>query len=171
MNVGSLCTRHVVTVDHRAPLSEGAALMRQHHVGALVVTTLTEVGTTVVGVITDRDLVVEALAAGTATSDVRVGQMMHEPPVTVSEAAGLDQALEHMQRQGVRRLLVTDEAGQLAGIVTLDDLVAGLAAALGLLAQVISAGRDREARGRPGLPPPPLPRLHIPAIGTAGWRG
>ena len=171
MNIGSLCTREVITIDGGASLAQAAALMRRHHVGALVVTGETELGTAVVGVVTDRDLVVQALAGASTSAAPTVGALMHAPAVTVGDDSGVGAALEQMQRHGLRRLLVTDAQGQLVGIVSLDDIVAGLAAAIGLAAQVIGAARDREARERAEAPPPPpLPRLHIPAMGTAGWK-
>lgn len=169
MDIASICTRTVVTVDHAATLPEAARLMREHHVGSLVVTQPGAEGTAVIGVVTDRDLAVEVLARGVDGSDVRVGQLVRGPLVSVAGSAGLDEAVALMQRHGVRRLLVAGEQGQLAGIVALDDLLAAYAARFAALAQVVQAGLEREAHERAPVEPPPIPSLRIPAMGTAAW--
>lgn len=168
MNIGSICTRTVVTVDRAAPLPDAARLMREHHVGALVVTQhQAEVGA-VIGVVTDRDLSVEVLARGLDAAAVQVGQLLRTPVVAVPETAALDEAVALMQQHGVRRLLVTGAQGQLSGIVSLDDLLVAFAAQVGVLAQVVRSGIDREQQARPTVSPP-IPPLRIPAMGTAGW--
>ena len=169
MDIASICTRTVVTVDHAATLPDAARLMREHHVGSLVVTQPGAEGTAVTGVVTDRDLAVEVLARGLDGTDVRIGQLVRGPLVSVAGSAGLDDAVALMQRHGVRRLLVAGEQGQLAGIVALDDLLAAYAAQFAALAQVVKAGLEREAHERPAVAPPPIPSLRIPAMGTAGW--
>ena len=169
MNIGSICTRTVVTVDRAAPLPEAARLMREHHVGALVVTQQVAEGTAVIGVVTDRDLSVEVLARGIDAGTVQVGQVLSSPVLAVAETSPLDEAVLLMQQHGVRRLLVTGAQGQLSGIVSLDDLLVALATQIGVLSQVVRAGLDREAQSRPAVAPPPIPPLRIPAMGTAGW--
>lgn len=169
MTIASICTRTVVTADHAATLPEAARLMREHHVGSLVVTQPGAEGSAVIGVVTDRDLAVEVLARGVDGADVRVGQLVRGPLVSVAASASLDEAVALMQQHGVRRLLVAGEQGQLAGIVALDDLLAGYATRFAALAQVVKAGLEREAQERPALTPPPIPALRIPAMGTAGW--
>lgn len=171
MTIAQVCSRQVVTVDRAAPLAEAARLMRDHHVGALVVTAGTEHGPGVVGVVTDRDLVVEAVARGIDIGDIRVGQLVRGPVVVVAENAELGEALEKMQAHGVRRLLVTDAQGHLAGVVSFDDVVPVLATQLIALAKALRISREREAAERPALASPPLPRLRLPEFGTAGWSG
>lgn len=169
MNIGSICTRTVVTVDQAAPLVEAARLMREHHVGALVVTRQTADGGAVVGVVTDRDLAVEAMARALDVHAVPVGQLLRAPVVAAAETAALDQAASLMEAHGVRRVLVTGAQGELTGILSLDDLLVALAAQVGVLAQAVRSGIDEEARTRPAVTPPPIPPLRIPAMGTAGW--
>lgn len=169
MTVAQVCSRQVVTVDRDAPLAAAARLMRDHHVGALVVTARAEHGHGVVGVVTDRDLVVEGLARGADAAGLRVGQLMRGPVVVVAETAGLGEALERMQAHGVRRLLVTDAQGHLCGMASFDDLLSALAAQFTTLATAVRVGREREAAERPPLAPPPLPALRLPRFGTAGW--
>jgi CBS-domain-containing membrane protein len=169
MSLATICTRHVITVDAGASLAEAARRLREHHVGALVVTRATPEGVAVAGVVTDRDLAVEVLARGLDAGAVAVGALVQGEPVAVAESAGVDEALARMREHGVRRLLVAGAQGQLVGIVTLDDLLGALAAQLGALAQVVAAGLERETQQRGALAPPPIPAVRIPAVGTAGW--
>jgi len=169
MTIATICTRHVITIDAAASLTEAARRLREHHVGALVVTRAGPEGVAVVGVVTDRDLAVEVLARGIDAGAVQVGQLVQGAPVAVPESAGIDEALAQMREHGVRRLLVAGTQGQLVGIVTLDDLLAAFAAQLGALTQVIARQIERETQQRRALTPPPLPAVRIPAVGTAGW--
>ncbi|MDL2337771.1 MAG: CBS domain-containing protein [Pseudomonadota bacterium] len=168
MNIGSLCSRRIVTVDSACNLTQAAGLMREHHVGALVVTTESADGTRVTGVVTDRDLVIHVLAQGLDGDNVDIGDLANRQVASVSERDDLSHALVVMQEHAVRRLLVTNDAQQLIGIVSLDDLAAACASDTGRLAEVIRRGIDRETVETTPVVPP-LPPLRIPAMDTAGW--
>jgi len=168
MRVRDVCSRVVVSIDQGASPVQAARLMREHHVGALVVTDASGGAPVVVGLVTDRDLVVEVLARG-AEAAPRIAPLVSGPPVAVPEEADLAEALARMRAHGVRRLLVTAADGHLAGLVSLDDLLPALAQPFGALAELVRAAQEREAAARGPVSPPPLPRLHIPPIGTAGW--
>lgn len=171
MPIRDLCRRHVVAIDEAASVAEAARLMREHHVGALVVTAAHEGGRSVAGVVTDRDLVVEVLARGLDQGTLRIGSLVAAPPVDVPEDADAAEALARMQTHGVRRLLVTTADGHLAGLLSLDDLLPAIARPFGMLAEVLRAGAAREAAERAALPAAPeLPPLRVPAMGTAGWK-
>jgi CBS domain-containing protein len=170
MSVSELCSRDLVTIDASASPAEAAQLMRQHHVGALVVTAPAGEGRAVRGVVTDRDLAVQLLAHGPGGAPARVGDLASTPPVAVAEQASLAEALSVMQSHGVRRLLVTAADGHLSGLLSLDDVWPALARQVALAAEVARAGAAREAAARPVAPTPPLPRVQVPAVGTAGWR-
>lgn len=169
MKIGSLCTRRVVTVDANASLAQAAALMREHHVGALVVTAQSAEGLAVGGLVTDRDLVLDVLARGLDPAGSRIGALASATVASVAEEDDASTAIVAMQSAGVRRLLVTDVDGRLAGIVSIDDLLRGFANQFAGLAGVIRAGIDREVSET--LPVPPLPSglLRVPAVDTAGW--
>ncbi|MBX9793146.1 MAG: CBS domain-containing protein [Burkholderiaceae bacterium] len=167
MNIGSLCSHRIVTIDSSCSLTQAAGLMRERHVGSLVVTSATDDGTHVTGVVTDRDLVIHVLAQGIDGEQVDVGDLANRNLASVSEADDVSQALSVMQQHGVRRLLVTNaDHHQLIGIVSLDDLTAACARDMERLAQVIRSGIEREAAETPVIPPPPL---RLPAMGAAGW--
>jgi CBS domain-containing protein len=162
-----ICKRPVVSIDHAAPLRDAARLMRRHHVGALVVTRQGDHGTELLGMVTDRDLAIEALARDFDAAVVAVGSIASDSLVGVPAEAGLDEAVLRMRTAGVRRLIVYTVEGELAGIVSFDDLIDACATLLADLTGVLREGYRREARSRAVMSAPPP--LRIPAIGTMGW--
>lgn len=168
MNIEQICRHEVVTIDEHATLNEAASLMRVQHVGALVVTTNNGEQLRVMGIVTDRDLVLEILARNLAPSETRVGQLAQGHLAAVSRDAGVAEAAAEMQRAGVRRLLVTDAEGQLIGFVSSDDLLDALATELSSLAGALRAGIARESAERKAISPPRPRPLFLPQ-GTPGW--
>jgi CBS domain-containing protein len=171
MSIESLCTQHVVSLDGKEPLQRAAALMREHHVGAVVVTENVAGGVNVTGVVTDRDLAIEVLARGGDASQVPVSRLVQTPPVGISGLADMAQAVQAMQAAGVRRLLVHDDQGHLTGLLSIDDLIPALAAPLAGLAEVLRHGMQRETQARGALAVPARQVLRVPSMGTAGWPG
>ena len=184
MIIGSICSRDIVTVSDTAPLKEAARLMRDHHVGTVVVIESIAGGPHVRGLLTDRDLAVVVLARGLGGEDLSVGDLLvgAQRLQSVPQESDLGEAIALMQASGVRRLLVHDSHGHLVGIVSFDDLLRVCAAQLAGLAAVLAKGMEREvfsvaaetigtigeAPARP-VPLPPRPVLRVPAMGTAGW--
>jgi CBS domain-containing protein len=165
MNVGEICTREVVTTDRASSLQQAANLMRERHVGALLVTADAGQGTQVVGIVTDRDIVVEAVARGLDPTQAEIGRLAEGKLAVVRAAASVDDAIGAMKERGVRRLIVSGDDGQLFGIVSLDDLLAALSHEMSQLAYSVRAGAERETAERGKLEassPPPRP-VHIPA--------
>ncbi len=170
MNVGSVCRRNVITIGRAESPIRAAEMMRAHHVGALVVTTETDEGPHVIGIVTDRDLVIDGIARGLDHASAPVGDFASTHAASISEDADLSDAIAAMQEHGVRRLLVTDAERLLVGFVSLDDLVDAYARELDGLAKVIRSGMQREM-SEPAAPLARAPFLpHFPAIGTAGWQ-
>ena len=118
MKVRDVMVRDVIAIDPSASLAEAAQLMRQANVGILPVVEKGQV----CGVITDRDLVVRALAVGTDLGATPVGECATGDPVVAHPDWSLDQAMEAMARAQVGRLPVIDDDNELAGIVTLGSL-------------------------------------------------
>lgn len=166
MNISTICRRRIVTIDALDGLTQAAHLMREHQVGALVVTRPGTDGPQVVGLVTDRDLVDGVLAQGLNASGIAVGALVNPHVLSVTEDDGVDWALALMRDSGVQRLLVVDEARQLTGIVALDDLVEACVDLVSGLGRVIRRNVERETRHSAPLPVPPV--LHIPARGAAG---
>ena len=169
MNLLSLCRRPVVAIDEKASLVEAARRMREHHVGALVVTTQGPQGTWVSGIVTDRDIVIEGLAVAARGVDAPVGALATKSIVSVADDGTVADAIAAMAGSGVRRLLVVDTQGHLSGIVSIDDLLAALARDAAGLAEALRVGAQHEASAAVPMPPAPT-GLRVPAMGTAGWR-
>lgn len=115
--VRDVMTTEPITVDAEAPVSRAAALMRKHDVGDVLVMRDGEL----VGIVTDRDIVVRAIAAGLDPS-ARVGEICSSTHlVTVSPDDTLDAARDRMRKRAVRRIPVVED-GEPVGIVSLGDL-------------------------------------------------
>ncbi|NMM15025.1 MAG: CBS domain-containing protein [Rhodoferax sp.] len=148
LTTGEICTRSV-TIAFRATTLNGAArLMRENHVGCLIV--VDEVGgrRTVVGVLTDRDIVTAVVASDLDPSTLNVEDVMTTDLVTAREDDSLIDLMHTMRGKGVRRIPVVGVAGELIGVVTLDDVLDILAQELGLLVGAIDSGRQRERQVR-----------------------
>lgn len=148
MAVGELCKREVVVAERSMSVTEAARLMRTHHVGDLVVVEPAAGRRQPVGIVTDRDIVIEVVAAGVNPEALKVGDIMGQEVATVRESEGLFEALRRMREKGVRRMPVVDSGGGLVGILTLDDLLGLLAEELTELAKLVSHERQREAVAR-----------------------
>jgi CBS domain-containing protein len=148
MAVGEICNRDVVIAEKALSVVDAAQLMRTHHVGDLVVVEEKAGRRHPVGIVTDRDIVVEVVAAGVDPDALKVGDIMGPEVATVHESEGLFEALRYMRGKGVRRMPVVDHEGVLVGILTLDDLLSLLAEELTELAKLVSHERQREAAVR-----------------------
>ncbi len=146
MNVGNLCGRNVVTTRKSDELTRAAELMRERHVGYLVVVEpdLADGLDRPVGVITDRDIVVAVVARGADPRALLVGEVMTQKPVTVSESDPIEKALREMRRIGVRRVPVLGSRGELCGVLSLDDVLDVLAEEIGNLAGSVRSERRIE---------------------------
>ena len=147
--IGRFCVHNVFTVTRATTTGEAAALMRKHHVGALVIVEETRDGTVPVGVVTDRDIVVEVVAPGLSPQTVKVGEIVQRPVVTIPEDAGYAETVRHMSVNGVRRMPVVDARGALVGLITIDDILHQLAAPLLALAELAGTERHYEIGTRP----------------------
>jgi CBS domain-containing protein len=143
MRIEEICSRIVVVALPATTVHEGARLLREHHVGALVVIDSRE-RSRPLGIVTDRDMVVEVLAMGIDPAKLAVGDLMSGDIVTVNAAEGVPETIRLMQSAGVRRVVVVDNAGALVGIVSFNDLVPYVAEALGGLASAIVGAQNRE---------------------------
>ena len=138
MSIGEICNRDVVVIERDATVQEAARLMRRHHVGALVVTRDLEGVRVPVGLITDRDIVIEVLGEGVDVGTVLVGDIMSDELLTAGEGDDLWGSLQRMRSAGVRRLPVVDTRGALQGIVTVDDVIELLADELTQMAKLMA---------------------------------
>jgi len=144
MKTLDICSRQVIVAEASTPLIEVAKLMRKSHVGAVVVVD----GPTTrrpVGIVTDRDIVVEVVAAGQDARALTAGEVMSDTLATTSSEDDMHWSLKIMRDHGVRRLPVVNERGAMVGIVALDDLLKAYASTLHDVAQAIGTERVVES--------------------------
>ena len=148
MNAGELCNREVVVAYRNNTLLEAAKLMREHHVGSLVVVVDRLSERVPVGILTDRDIVVAVVAKELDPRTLTVGEVIGGELLAVHEKDNIPDALRLMREKGVRRLPVLTHSGALAGILTIDDLLELMAEELGGFVRTINRERVREVRAR-----------------------
>lgn len=149
MSIGDICNREVVLVNKDSSVQDAARLMRVHHVGDLVVAEERDGRRIPIGILTDRDIVIEVIAEDVDVGSVAIGDVMSFKLLTAREQDDTFDTIKLMQTKGVRRLPVVDKQGQLVGIVTIDDLIDLLAETLMDVAGLIAYEQKREERIRP----------------------
>lgn len=148
MRIGDICTRQVVVCDRTASALELAQLMRNSHVGSVVVADKPNGEQVPVGIVTDRDLVVQVTALEADPANVTAERIMGTPLLTAAEHDEIHETVELMRFKGVRRLPVVDEQGALVGIVSLDDLLVAIGDEISLLGKVLGRERVQEKQSR-----------------------
>ena len=148
MTIGKVCNREVVFIHAQASIPEAARLMREYHVGDLVVIKEKTGKRVPVGIITDRDIVLEFIAEGVGMDDVSVGDIMSDNLVTARESDGLLETVKVMRAKGIRRLPVVNDDNELVGILSVDDLIDLFSEQIVDLARLIAREQGREKAGR-----------------------
>lgn len=148
MPIGEICNREVVIMQRDDSVLAAAKIMRQHHVGNVVVVEDKEGMNVPVGIVTDRDLVVEIMATELKSDVITVGDIMVPGLVSVKADMGVFDAIQFMRSKGIRRLPVEDGKGGLLGIVTLDDLLELLSEEMFELSKLVRNGQKKEAMQR-----------------------
>ena len=146
MSVGNVCNREVVVADRADDLIEVAKLMRRYHVGSVIVVEHEGEAARPIGIITDRDLVVEVLAEEVDCATVGLEDVMSPAPFTAREEDDLYDIIEVMRNKGVRRVPVVDDDGFLVGVLTVDDVLWNLSQELGNIVSLI----ERQPRAETG---------------------
>jgi CBS domain-containing protein len=144
MLIKAICNPEAVSCGSATTALEAAALMRKHHIGDLVVVGEPTADQVPLGVVTDRDIVVEVLGNGLDPATTRVSSILRKPVVVAHDSEDVAQVIDRMKVQGVRRMPVVDRGGRLVGIVTLDDLLRLVAADLDALVDLVSRQQNRE---------------------------
>lgn len=149
MNLMSIANRTVVVAVPDTSVQTAAQLMREHHVGALVIMSSDSDDALPIGMLTDRDLVVEVLAQEVDPDLVTVGDITMDRLVTAQMEDGIFEAVALMSQEGVRRLVVVDDEGAMQGVVSMDDVLLSLAQAMTMLAKTVPTEIHAERRERP----------------------
>jgi len=148
VQVGEFCNREVVVAGREITVADAAKLMRRHHVGDIVIVENEEGPPVPVGILTDRDIVVELLANDVDVRILTLGEVMTFDLITVREDEDIFRALKQMKNHGVRRIPVVDGQRKLAGILAVDDLIELIAEQLGDLITLFRRQELREKEQR-----------------------
>jgi CBS domain-containing protein len=144
----SLATPIVVTATPESTALRAAQMMREYHVGSLVVVEGTSDSGKPVGIVTDRDLVLAVMAEELDPSLFTVGDIMSVELVTAPASADLLDAASLLRRHRVRRLIVLDDSGRVVGLAALEDLLEALTHEFSELVLALRGARDREVKER-----------------------
>lgn len=148
MPISEFCNREVVFATRETSIPEAAQLMRQYHVGDLVVVDEVDGKRVPVGIVTDRDIVIEIIAPSLDLNEFNVGDIMSPQLVSVQEKEGIFETIRLMRTKGIRRIPVVNQEGELEGIVSADDILDLLAEEMAELARVAPREQEREASAR-----------------------
>lgn len=148
MNAGEICNREVVVAYRNMKLPEAAKLMRDHHVGSLVVVVDRLSERVPVGMLTDRDLAIAVLAKDVDPHTLTVGDVVSTELFSVRESDSVSEVLRLMRERGVRRVPVLTRSGALAGLLTIDDILDIVAEQLSDMVHAVERERVRETRTR-----------------------
>ncbi len=149
MFIRDYCNLNVSCCEPDTPIAEVAGLMRRHHVGDVIVVDHQQQGQRIpLGILTDRDILVETVALDVEARLFTAADLMSTPLTTVQEDASLAEALAIMRGKRVRRLPVVNRAGALFGLMTSDDLLNFLSAELSMLAGLVAEQLVAESRLR-----------------------
>ncbi|MGD8484497.1 MAG: CBS domain-containing protein [Thioalkalispiraceae bacterium] len=148
MSAGEYCNRDVVVVEKSESVREAVNLMRNNHVGDVVIVEKQGEMVVPLGILTDRDIVIEILAEDVALDKVSVGDVMSDQLVTVTEQTKLLDAIKQMRIKGVRRLPVVNQQGGLEGILSVDDILELIVEQLSDIVGLVSKEITNETESR-----------------------
>jgi predicted transcriptional regulator len=116
--VAELMTAPIMSVQATEPVVTAASAMRENDIGDVLVMD----GDQLLGVLTDRDLVVRVLATGMDANTTLVGDVCSSGVATVRPDSPVDDAVRTMRDKALRRLPVVDDEGRAVGVISLGDL-------------------------------------------------
>ncbi len=148
MFVGEMCNRQVVICGPDDSIQNAAELMRGNHVGDIVVVEHKEGKHYPIGILTDRDIVIEVLAKGISLSEITVKDVMSSKLITVKEDDFIIETIEKMRDKGIRRVPVVNQEGCLEGILAVDDTIELVAELLSNLVGLFKHEYIRETKYR-----------------------
>jgi len=129
-------------------IPDAARLMRDQHVGSLVVTDMNDGKAMPVGILTDRDIVIEIVSKDISLEQVTVGDIMTYALLKVTEDENIFDVAQRMRARGVRRVPVVSRLGELVGIIAADDILELLSEELSLLSRITTREAEQEKAKR-----------------------
>mgnify|MGYP006296954231 CR=1 FL=1 len=151
MRAKEMANETVVTISPDRSLADAAEMMRENHVGDLVVVEEGDDVTKPVGIITDRDLVMAIAKFGADKfAGKTVGSKMSDVLLLARNDDPIEDVVRNMRDNGIRRIPVVDADGQLSGILTLDDLIGFYGEQITALGEIVQTEMSREITGKTG---------------------
>lgn len=148
MTLKTICNREVLIAGKDDSIFEAARLMREYHAGDVVIVDDKHGARYPVGIVTDRDIVIELIAKKVDADSVTLGDLMCRDIVIAKEDEDVFDAIKVMRQKGIRRLPVVDNGGGLVGIITVDDLIDLIAEQLSDLVGIIGKEQMVEKKYR-----------------------
>lgn len=148
MKIGDYCKRATVSVAADMDLVDAAKLMRDEHVGFLIAYAQGDDIRKPVGVLTDRDIVLQVIAKEVEPHSVSVQDVMTRQPLIARESDDLSEALQAMRLAGIRRVPVVNTRGGLSGIFAMDDAIDVIAGMMCDLTGSIKSEQRQEWKAR-----------------------
>jgi CBS domain-containing protein len=118
---GEVMTSNVTVCEPNTSVEEAARIMKMENIGPIPVVD-NKSNRQLVGIVTDRDLVLNVLAEGRDASSTQVGDVMTRQPITCGEHDDLDKAMKAMQEHQIRRIPVVDAGNHIIGIIAQADI-------------------------------------------------
>src|SRR5215831_8407113 len=146
MPIGEICVREVVVAPKETTVQDAAHLMRQHHVGNLLIVDRPNGDGVPVGIVTDRDITISVVAPKLDPAVFTLGDLVTEKLAVAPEDQGVFETIQQMRLKGIRRMPVVDKDGKLVGIVSVDDMIQLLAEEMNELSKLIAHEQAREAQ-------------------------
>ncbi len=143
-----MCNRSIVTAEAQDIVLEAAKLMRQQHVGSLIIVSKNSGGVRPIGIVTDRDIVIEVLAEEVPLDSITLEDIMSRSPILAREDDDLWETISRMREKGIRRVPVVDSIGLLVGIFTVDDMIEIISEELSNMVSLISREQIQEVKRR-----------------------
>ena len=148
MFIGEICNRNVIIATRETSVTELAQLMREHHVGSIIITEQQNECNIPVGIITDRDLVIELLSKDVDIQSISAGDIMSSELITVRDSNHVYDTLKLMRGKGIRRMPVVNDENVLIGILTVDDLLDVVISELDDIVNIVAIEQKREKQLR-----------------------
>jgi len=150
MKVGQYCKRSVVSIASYVDIAAAAQLMREQHIGFVIAYKQGDDLHHPIGVLTDRDIVLQVTAPCVDPKSITVDDVMARQPLIASEDDELTEVLQAMRLAGIRRVPVVDVRGALVGVIAIDDVIDVVTGLLCDISGSIKSEQRQEWRAKPG---------------------
>lgn len=145
MSIGEICNRNVVCIKMNESIFQAAFLMRKFHVGDLVISNPINGKIMPIGILTDRDIVIEVLAKDIDPNSIMVKDIMSSDLTIANETDSVFDVLDLMVDTGVRRMPIVNDREGLIGIISIEDLIQQMAEQLSSISRVLYKGQEFES--------------------------